>query len=190
MTPSDSAAYAALDLEPGAPWHEVQEAWRRLVKRHHPDHHPATDGKRLQEVNAAYAHLRAFAARVPPDGRVAVEQRADGVRARTWERAFDLRTWPRWMPGVTAASPIVGMSDRRGTVEGVWAGRRWLASVVFCGVTPWQRLSARVLDLRIGGRLVELSTPPRVVVHVTDTTAKISVTLPTDAPADLFDGLD
>jgi DnaJ-like protein len=190
MSPAETAAYAVLDLEPGAPFPDVIAAWRRLVKRHHPDRNPHEDGTRLREVNAAYAHLQQWVRRVPPDGVVSVQRLVGARRAEAWERAFDTSRWPNWMPGVTSTSAILGMSDRRATIEGHLGATRFMASVVFCGVTPNRRLSARILDLRLGGRLIDLSVPPRVWMRVDGDTATLGVKLPPDAPWEFYDGLE
>lgn len=56
MTGHDSA-YTALGLRPGAKRAEVDEAYRRLIKQHHPDH-AGGDGGRAAEINSAYSLLR------------------------------------------------------------------------------------------------------------------------------------
>ena len=49
--------YAVLGLRPGAGRAEVDEAYRRLIKRHHPDR-MGGDGSRAAEINRAYTILR------------------------------------------------------------------------------------------------------------------------------------
>ncbi len=56
MTGEDSAL-AALGLKPGAGRAEVDEAYRRLMKEHHPDR-TGGDGARAAEINRAYTLLR------------------------------------------------------------------------------------------------------------------------------------
>ena len=56
MTPRESA-YAALGLRPGASRVEVDDAYRRLIKLHHPDR-AGGDPARAAEVNRAYTLLR------------------------------------------------------------------------------------------------------------------------------------
>lgn len=56
MTPLQSA-YAALGLDPGASRAQVDDAYRRLIKRHHPDR-AGGDPSRAAEVNRAYTLLR------------------------------------------------------------------------------------------------------------------------------------
>jgi hypothetical protein len=56
MTPHDSA-YAALGLRPGAGRAQVDEAYRRLIKLHHPDR-TGGNSARAAEINRAYTLLR------------------------------------------------------------------------------------------------------------------------------------
>lgn len=51
-------SYAVLGLRPGAGRAEVDQAYRRLIKRHHPDHEGG-DAGRAAELNRAYSELRA-----------------------------------------------------------------------------------------------------------------------------------
>ena len=55
MTPEE-AAYAALGLQPNAPRPAVDEAYRRLIKRYHPDR-TGGDGDRAAEINHAYTQI-------------------------------------------------------------------------------------------------------------------------------------
>ena len=56
MSARDSA-YAALGLKPGASRAQVDEAYRRLIKLHHPDR-AGGDATRAADVNRAYTFLR------------------------------------------------------------------------------------------------------------------------------------
>lgn len=53
----DDSAFAALGLRPGAPRAHIDEAYRRLIKLHHPDRNGG-DGRRAAEINRAYTLLR------------------------------------------------------------------------------------------------------------------------------------
>jgi hypothetical protein len=55
--PTDASAYAALGLEPGADAAAVEQAYRRLIKLHHPDREGG-DAGRAAEINRAYRDLR------------------------------------------------------------------------------------------------------------------------------------
>ena len=51
-------AYAVLGLRPGAERAEIEQAYRRLIKRYHPDY-AGGDAGRAAEINRAYSELRA-----------------------------------------------------------------------------------------------------------------------------------
>ena len=52
-----ASAYDALGLEPGADRAAIEEAYRRLIKLHHPDR-SGGDAQRAAEINRAYFELR------------------------------------------------------------------------------------------------------------------------------------
>lgn len=87
-----ASAYAALGLRPGADRDEVERAYRRLIKLHHPDRHGG-DAGRAAEINRAYSELRrasADAPQVPPRPHH-VPQRGGGARPRHRRRIRDRR---------------------------------------------------------------------------------------------------
>ena len=53
----EESAYDALGLEPGADSAAIERAYKRLIKRHHPDREGG-DAKRAAEINRAYRELR------------------------------------------------------------------------------------------------------------------------------------
>lgn len=53
----EASAYAILGLSPGADRAAVDEAYRRLIKQHHPDR-SGGDARRAAEINRAYFELR------------------------------------------------------------------------------------------------------------------------------------
>jgi len=54
----DTSAFAALGLEPGADAAAIEQAYRRLIKQHHPDREGG-DAGRASEINRAYHELKA-----------------------------------------------------------------------------------------------------------------------------------
>jgi len=54
----DVSAYAALGLAPGADSAAIEQAYKRLIKEHHPDREGG-DARRAAEINRAYRELRA-----------------------------------------------------------------------------------------------------------------------------------
>ena len=185
MTPADAAAYAALDLAPGAPWASVHAAWRGIVKRHHPDTNRTGDPRRLQEANAAYSHLSRRLAIVDQEpGRLACRRRSPLERRALWDLLWDTPRWGEWMPGVQHVERIAGVCDQRRGIRGVWNGRRVNALIVLTGITPPCRLTGAVLDLRMGRDTVEFRRPPRVfarlIAHESGTDVELGIILHPD----------
>lgn len=84
----DRSPYDVLGLRPGAGRAEVSDAYRRLMKRHHPDR-PGGDANRASEINRAYTCLRkrlGEPVRVP----VAVPIRRRSTRGRRTSIVFVL----------------------------------------------------------------------------------------------------
>jgi hypothetical protein len=54
----DASAYAALGLEPNADSSTIEQAYKKLIKRYHPDRQGG-DGKRAAEIIQAYRAIRA-----------------------------------------------------------------------------------------------------------------------------------
>ena len=54
----DASAFAALGLEPDADSSAIEQAYKRLIKEHHPDR-AGGDARRAAEINRAYRELRA-----------------------------------------------------------------------------------------------------------------------------------
>jgi curved DNA-binding protein CbpA len=54
----DASAYSALGLEPDADASAIEQAYKRLIKEHHPDREGG-DAHRAAEINRAYRELRA-----------------------------------------------------------------------------------------------------------------------------------
>lgn len=80
---ADASAYAALGLEPGADPGEIERAYKRLIKLHHPDREGG-DGDRAAEINRAYRQLsNRFAAKPALD--LADDHRND--RGGGWVKA-------------------------------------------------------------------------------------------------------
>jgi hypothetical protein len=88
--PTRASAYAILGLQPGADRAAVEQAYRELIKRYHPDR-SGGDAERAVEINRAYFELRQ-----PPssparaDGRSASRRR----RRRSRRRRRGSALWP------------------------------------------------------------------------------------------------
>src|SRR5690348_11427861 len=75
----DGSAYAALGLEPDADSAAIEQAYKRLIKEHHPDREGG-DARRAAEINRAYRDLRA--SRNLKDPLELNEEWAEDARAR------------------------------------------------------------------------------------------------------------
>ena len=78
-----ASAYAALGLDPDADWADIDRAYRRLIKRYHPDREGG-DAERAAEINRAYRELRGR-----PDPQDALVLAADepAPNGRGWVKA-------------------------------------------------------------------------------------------------------
>jgi hypothetical protein len=87
-----ASAFAALGLPPGADAAAIEQAYKRLIKQHHPDREGG-DSTRAAEINRAYRELRG--ARVPGDP---LEFNShDGPRRR-----------PRWPLAALVGGAVIG----------------------------------------------------------------------------------
>ena len=73
--------YAVLGLEPGADSAAVDNAYKRLIKRYHPDHEGG-DGQRAAEIIHAYRELRSSR-----NALVLVDEEPEGTGLPAWVRA-------------------------------------------------------------------------------------------------------
>jgi molecular chaperone DnaJ len=85
------AAYAELGLAPGASEHEVKAAWRRLVSQWHPDRNVTRQAvDRMQRINRAYEHIRAWFDHVPSTDPSPGDEAPPAESARTTRRKMRL----------------------------------------------------------------------------------------------------
>jgi hypothetical protein len=119
---ADPSAYSVLGLEPGADWHAVEQAYKRLISRHHPDR-SGGDARRAAEITAAYRELRG--ARGYRDGLELADDGSD-ERRRTktglWlalavaaAAAGFLYVSTDPSPKEMARKPLAGLADRKPT---------------------------------------------------------------------------
>jgi DnaJ like chaperone protein len=82
--PGDGSAYAALGLEPDADAADIDRAYKRLIKRYHPDREGG-DPERAAEINRAYRELRG---RPPPGEALEFHEEEPGPGGESgWMRA-------------------------------------------------------------------------------------------------------
>jgi hypothetical protein len=81
----ETSPYATLGIAPGADWTTIEQAYRTLIKRHHPDR-AGGDLARAAEITRAYRELK----RERADGKALVlvdDDMGDASRRRGWMRA-------------------------------------------------------------------------------------------------------
>ncbi len=76
----NASAYAVLGLKPGADAAAIEQAYRRLIKLHHPDREGG-DAARAAEINRAYGELKAEPLRQDP---IAVRPSAASMPQPRW----------------------------------------------------------------------------------------------------------
>lgn len=112
-------SYAVLGLRPGAPRVEIDQAYRRLIKRYHPDH-AGGDADRAAEVNRAYTELRALS-RQPQRPQRPPPPPAMGGRPRQ----IAARRGPSWVApmvvlGGVCAAVLLAQSAAMGPGQPFW----------------------------------------------------------------------
>ena len=87
--------YQVLGVERGASEAEIKKAYRRLVRKHHPDVNKAADAQvRMQELNEAWAVLQ------DPEKRAAYDR-----LGQRWQGGGDFQPPPDWDAGFEFAGP-------------------------------------------------------------------------------------
>lgn len=75
----DASAYAVLGLEPGADAEAIEQAYKKLIKLHHPDREGG-DSARAAEINRAYRELRGRPGKDPLEFNEDPPERHEGMR--------------------------------------------------------------------------------------------------------------
>ena len=119
--PAPASAYAILGLQPGADRAAVEQAYRELIKRYHPDR-SGGDAVRAAEINQAYFELR----RQPPADRPGAARYAAGRRRRRRRSASRRRRGPALWPVLLIAGAILAILERERLAAAV---PRWAAAV-------------------------------------------------------------
>jgi DnaJ domain len=146
-----ASAYAALGLEPGADRSAVEQAYRRLIKLHHPDR-SGGDAGRATEINRAYFELRQPAAAEPPKvdrprrARRAASRRPTDAHIGQRTRARRSRLWPILL--MAAAAGLVANRERLVEQWPRWIGwlADWQAPVVAGGHDGAVQADSALLD--------------------------------------------
>lgn len=107
---ADRSAFAILGLEPGAEPAAIEAAYKKLIKRFHPDRKGGS-AKRAAEINRAYAELRNRPApeleRERPDSIAqAIYERDAAIRASRTARPRPRNWWPVLLVALVAAALV------------------------------------------------------------------------------------
>jgi hypothetical protein len=147
--PGPASAYAALELEPGADRAAIEEAYRRLIKRYHPDR-SGGDADRAAEINRAYFELRQLPERMDhPKGGGRPSEFAGRGSGRTRTRIGKRRRSSRLWPVLTAAIALLLLvgGDRMAQM-GSWIGN--FGAPALAGRTSAIRSDSVALDGPLG----------------------------------------
>jgi hypothetical protein len=111
---ANPSAYAILGLEPGADRASVEAAYKKLIKRYHPDRKGGS-ATRAAEINRAYSELRGRQEQEwHTDGPVDI---AEAIYARRAHRFRKLKRPPRLWPPLLALALIGAGVDQRAHVK-------------------------------------------------------------------------
>lgn len=111
------SAYAALGLRPGANRAQIDEAYRRLIKLHHPDR-MGGDAERAAEINRAYRELRQNPSESRP---IRMQPPRPAARPRRMR-------WRRALPIAVVVAGLLFVGDRSGwSASRLWADTGRLA---------------------------------------------------------------
>ena len=132
-----ASLYAILGLEPGADRAAVEQAYRRLIKRHHPDR-SGGDAAQAAEINRAYFELRRHQQPVEPPPRVHRRPRPRRARRR--------RGWLGPLLIVAAAALILAGWDRLADRVPRWVGELGDAPVAASGPASVASADSAPLD--------------------------------------------
>lgn len=111
-----ASAFATLGLAPGADSAAIEQAYKRLIKQHHPDREGG-DATRAAEINRAYRELRGGKAHVDP--LQFNEEYGAHRRRRRWPLAAGFA-----VAGIAAAVLVIGPSVP--PTRSIWAARAQL----------------------------------------------------------------
>ncbi len=123
------SAFFALGLRPGAGRAEVDRAYRKLIKIHHPDR-VGGDGSRAAEINRAYTMLRRDAP-APQENRRGAQDtpraRRMPVPPRPKQRPSPRPRGARLALALTIAAVTVGALAANGNLDGLLRSRQQMA---------------------------------------------------------------
>ena len=135
---SNASAYKALGLKPGADGAAVEQAYKKLIKKYHPDR-KGGDGARAAEINQAYFTLRKSVEQLPQrDAPVDIGEALYARRAARVHQSHRRRRRKRVWPFVVGLVLLIAALLFRDSIED-FAARWWAQAVEI--VEPPRRTS-------------------------------------------------
>lgn len=154
------SAFAVLGLRPGAPRAEVDQAYRRLIKRHHPDH-AGGDSGRAAEINRAYTQLRRIS--VSPAAAVRSAGPVRALPARPPARAWGLAVVAA---AALAVSVLLLAGEREGANDSSWSNSAVASAVERAGEgEPSSKLSALGFGEPLSEALIDQAVSDALRLH-------------------------
>jgi curved DNA-binding protein CbpA len=162
MNSSPLDPYAILGVPRGASERQVQQAYRQLARRYHPDLHPGADAtERMQRVNQAWGILSSPTRRASYDAKSGSRGSAGGGHWSASRRSEPMSsasttwdgTWASPPPGPRTYSSAASRSYDDGEGPG-WAGVVLMVAIslvalvaLFAGILPFPLAGIAVLVL-------------------------------------------
>jgi curved DNA-binding protein CbpA len=148
--------YATLGIPHDASERQVQQAYRRLAKRHHPDLHPdAETTRRMQRVNQAWEILSSPARRASYDADSAARGPAGAGHWSASRRAGPMGSGSTTWNGTWASPPPAARgypaAGSRPYDDGDGPGWQAVVLTVFVGAVAFVALFAGILPFPLAG---------------------------------------
>jgi len=156
MTRATLDPYATLDVPRGASARQVQQAYRRLARRYHPDLHPDAEAtERMQRVNQAWEILSSPTRRASYDAESASRRSAGGghwsASRRTGPMSPPPATWRGPWASPPPAAPTYSSAGSRPYDDGDGPGWRGVVLMVAIGLVAFVALFAGILPFPLAG---------------------------------------
>jgi curved DNA-binding protein CbpA len=148
--------YATLGVPRDAGERQVQRAYRRLAKRHHPDLHPdAASTERMQRVNQAWEILSSPTRRASYDAESASRGSADSGHWSAPRRSGPMSSASATRNGAWASPPLAAQTyssaGSRPHDDGDGPGWAGVALMVAIGLLAFVALFAGILPFPLAG---------------------------------------
>jgi len=156
MTRTTPDPYATLGVPRGASARQVQQAYRRLARRYHPDLHPDAEAtERMQRLNQAWDILSSPSRRASYDAESASSGSAGGGHWSASRRSGPMppasTTWHGRWPSPPPAARTYSSAGSRPYDDGDGPGWRGVVLMVAIGLVAFVALFAGVLPFPLAG---------------------------------------